>query len=295
MVETMPTLGYVGLGLMGLPMTLRLLDAGYLVWVWNRTAEKARPAVDKGANQAASPSEVARQSAILFTSVLDTAAVESVVFGLDGIAEGGSAGKTLIDLSTIGPDATIEMAGRLRSVTGMAWIDAPVTGGQVGAKDGTLVLMAGGHAADIERVRPHVAPICRRFAHMGPQGAGQVAKLCNQIVVGCTLFVMAEMLAFARDNGVKVETLPDVLEGGFADSTLMRLFARPMIERDFTLRGRCKTMLKDLNIISQFAGATDSALPMTAIATELWRLHVAKGHGDEDSATVIKTFDRETQ
>lgn len=292
MVKTKPTLGYVGLGLMGLPMTLRLLNAGYSVWVWNRTTEKVKPAIDKGAKQAASPSEVARQSDFLFTSVLNTAAVESVVFGPHGIVEGASAGKILIDLSTIRPDATIEMAERLRSETGMAWIDAPVTGGPAGAKDGTLVLMAGGHEGDIERVRPHVAPICRRFAHMGSQGAGQVTKLCNQIVVGSTLFVLAEMLAFARDNGVKVETLPDVLEGGFADSTLMRLFARPMIERDFTLRGRCKTMLKDLNIINQFASATDSALPMAAVATELWRLHVAKGYGDEDSATVIKTFDR---
>ncbi len=282
------------MGLMGLPMTLRLLDAGYAIWVWNRTADKAGPAVDKGAKPAASPSEVTHQCDILFTSVLDTAAMESVVFGPDGVAMGAGAGKILVDLSTISPDATVKMAERLRSETGMGWIDAPVTGGQVGAEDGTLVLMAGGNAADIERVRPHVAPICRRFAHMGPQGAGQVTKACNQLVVGCTLLVLAEMLAFAHNNGVKIESLPDVLEGGFADSTLMRLFARPMIEQDFTTRIRCKTILKDLDIIGEFAGATGMALPMTATASDFWRAHVDRGHGSADVATAIDAFDRNT-
>jgi 3-hydroxyisobutyrate dehydrogenase len=285
-------LGYIGLGLMGLPMTLRLVRAGYGVSVWNRTREKLKPALEEGAVEAPSPAAVARDSDIVFTCVYDTAALEEVVFGAGGIAEGGTAEKILIDLSSVKPDATRDMAMRLKDQSGMRWIDAPVTGGQGGAQEGTLVLMAGGEAADIEAVRPVVAHLSRRFAHMGPQGAGQVTKLCNQLVSCCQYLVLAEMVALARDGGVDVDRLPGVLEGGVADSTMMQNKVPRMLARDFVPQGKAANIIKDLDNIGEFARANDTPIPVAALAAELWRFHIAKGNSDLDSVSIIKMFDR---
>ncbi len=291
MTENNPAIGYIGLGLMGANMPLRLLDAGFKVTVWNRTPEKMETALAKGAHAGTSPVEVTRLSEIIHLCLIDTAAVEEVVFGLNGVATGATADKILIDHSTISPDASRAMAKRLKSETGMGWIDAPVTGGATGAVQGNLVIMAGGDEDDIERVRPVVKHLSRRFVRMGPHGAGQVSKMCNQVAVACAYCVIAEMVTLARRSGISAERLPEALEGGFGDSRVLQVRGPSMIAGDFTPVGQVATMLKDLDILVRVAAEANTALPMTALATQLFRLVDAKGHGHLDITAIIKLFE----
>ena len=288
-----PALGYIGLGLMGGPMTERLLDAGRPVTVWNRSRDKIVPALEKGAREGASPADVARNSDIVQTCVTDGQAMEDVVFGPDGIVEGATADNILIDYSTIPPDAARDMAARLKDKTGMRWIDAPVTGGVVGARAGGLVIFAGGDEADIEAVRPTVLRMARNFTRMGPQGAGLVTKLCNQTVNACVKVVLSEMLSLARDGGIDGAVLPQVMKGGSADSSQLQREAPRMVARDFdNPHGTVHTIHKDLGIIADFARESGTAMPVTALVSELYRLHIAKGDGDLDSISIFKLFDR---
>jgi 3-hydroxyisobutyrate dehydrogenase len=263
---------------MGLPMTRNLLRAGYRVLAWNRSPGKLEEATRMGAEPRANAAEVARDAGVTFLCVSD------------GVARGAVAGTRLVDLGTTDPARTRAMAARLREQTGMGWVDSPVTGGQAGAVEGTLAFFAGGEVADVEAVRPCMAPLGRRFAHMGPVGAGQVTKLCNQIAVGVGLATVAELLAFAMRGGVDAARLPEVFEGGFADSTLMQRHAPKMVARDFTPRGRAETVLKDLDLIRGFAKGTGAPLPLTALAAELWRLHCAHGHARSDAVSIIDLF-----
>lgn len=282
-------LGFIGLGLMGWPMTERLLKSGYTVTVWNRSSEKAVRAFEAGAMQAATPSEVARAAEIVFVCVTDDQSVEEVVFGRSGIAEAATNGKVLIDCSTIKPAACRSLASRLREETGMAWIDAPVTGGVVGAKAGGLVVLAGGLEADIERVRPVMAAVSQSFAHMGPQGAGLVTKLCNQVLNSCTKVVLSEMLLLAAAGGIDPGRVPEALRGGSADSSQLQREAPRMVARDFeNPHGTVATMLKDLNIIREFAQETGTAMPITALVSELCRLHVTRGNAGRDSISIYE-------
>jgi 3-hydroxyisobutyrate dehydrogenase len=291
MSDEKPALGYIGLGLMGASMPLRLLDAGYAVTVWNRTPAKMATAVAKGARAGRSAADVTRSSDIVQLCLTDTRAVETVVFGPDGVAEGAGAGKLLVDHSTISAEATRQMAIRLRRETGMGWLDCPVSGGTMGAAAGTLVMMAGGDAADIERVRPVVAHLSRRFVHMGPQGAGQATKMVNQVAVSCIYIVMAEMVTLARKAGVDAGRLPEALEGGFADSRLLQVMGPRMIAGDFRPVGQVRTMVKDLDLLGELASVTGTPLPLTALATQLFRLHDGKGYGELDITSVIKLYE----
>ena len=205
-------LGYLGLGMMGFPMTRRLVSAGHDVTVWNRSPGKAAALVAAGAKAALHPSDVATTASILFMCLTDAAAVEEVVFGPDGLATATGSGKLVVDFSSIHPDAARAIAARLKAANGMGWIDAPVSGGTIGAEEGTLAVMAGGDAADIERARPYVLAMARRFTHMGPTGAGQTTKLCNQVIVGCAMAVLAE----EPFDGVFCVT--DLLALGFLDA-----------------------------------------------------------------------------
>jgi 3-hydroxyisobutyrate dehydrogenase len=291
MSDAKPAIGYIGLGLMGASMPLRLLDAGYPVTVWNRTPAKMAAALAKGAQAGRSAADVTRRSDIVHLCLIDTRAVEAVVFGPDGVAEGAGVGKVLIDHSTISAEATQEMAIRLRRETGMGWIDCPVSGGTMGAAAGTLVMMAGGDALDVERVRPVVAHLSRRFVHMGPQGAGQATKMVNQVAVSCIYVVLAEMVTLARKAGVDAARLPEALEGGFADSRLLQVMGPRMIAGDFRPVGQVRTMVKDLDLLGELAAATGTPLPLTALATQLFRLHDGKGHGELDITSVIKLYE----
>ena len=266
-------LGYLGLGLMGLPMSLRLLKAGHDVSVWNRSASKAAPLVQAGARPAANPREVANAASIIFMCVTDAHAVEDVVFGHEGLAAAPGEGKLVVDFSSIHPDAARDVAARLKAANGMGWIDAPVSGGTKGAEEGTLAVMAGGDAADIERVRPYVLAMARRLTHMGPTGAGQTTKLCNQVIVGCAMAVLAEATRLATNAGIDAGRLPEALAGGFADSIPLQLFVPRMVQgiHSPTL-GHIATMLKDLDTVVEVARDTSSPVPMASLAAQLFRM-----------------------
>jgi 3-hydroxyisobutyrate dehydrogenase len=282
-------LGYVGLGLMGAPMTRRLLAAGYEVAIWNRSSAKAAALVDAGAKRTTSPRDVLTSASIVFMCVTDAAAVEDVIFGPAGFSAVPGAGKLVVDFSSIHPDAARSIAARLRAANGMSWIDAPVSGGTKGAEEGTLAVMAGGDAADIERVRPYVLAMARRFTHMGPIGAGQTTKLCNQVIVGCAMAVLAEATRLAGNAGIDAARLPEAFAGGFADSIPLQLFVPRMVQGIHSPPlGHIATMLKDLDTIADVAHATSTPVPMASLAGQLFRLASASRGAAADALEIYK-------
>lgn len=282
-------LGYVGLGMMGFPMTRRLLNAGHMVTVWNRSAGKAKALIEGGARAAANPREIAASSTIIFMCVTDAAAVEEVVFGSAGIASVPGAGKLVVDFSSIHPDKTRSIAARLKATNGMGWIDAPVSGGTKGAEEGTLAVMAGGEAAEVERVRPYVLAMARRLTHMGPTGAGQMTKLCNQVIVGCAMAVLAEATRLAVNSGIEAARLPEALAGGFADSIPLQLFVPRMAQGIHSPPlGHIATMLKDLDTVGDVAQGTSTPVPMASLAAQLFRLAKAARGADADALEIYK-------
>ncbi len=286
-------LGFIGLGLMGRPMTHNLLAAGHALTVWNRSAEKYAPLAAAGAATADSPAALTRGAAVVMTCVSDSAAVEQVVFGADGIAAGAAPGKLLVDLSSIGVAETRAMAARLANETGMRWIDAPVSGGVPGAEQASLAIMAGGRAEDVDSVRPILASFSRRVTHMGDIGAGQVAKLCNQVIVSCNLAVVAEALALAERAGVDAAKLPEALQGGFADSIPFQLFAPRMIARTFdNPLGHLATMHKDAQNARTLAASVGAELPITDLAARIYGAAMDAGHAREDCAALITRYQR---
>jgi len=280
-------LGYLGLGMMGLPMARRLLNVGYDVAVWNRSAGKAASLIEAGATPKAHPREVADSATMLFMCVTDAAAVEEVVFGGDGLAAVPGVGKLVVDFSSIHPDAARDIAARLKAANGMGWVDAPVSGGTKGAEEGTLAVMAGGDAADIERVRPYVLAVARRLTHMGPTGAGQTTKLCNQVIVGCAMAVLAEATRLAVNAGIDAGRLPEALTGGFADSIPLQLFVPRMVQGIHSPPlGHIATMLKDLDTVIDVARDTSSPVPMSALAVQLFRLAKSARGADADALEI---------
>lgn len=285
----MPTLGYIGTGLMGAPMAARLLDAGYALSVWNRTAAKATPLVDQGASMGGSPAEVAGRSDIVFLCLTDTSAVEEAVFGENGVAKAARKGAVLVDFSSIQPDATVKMAEQLKAETGMDWIDAPVSGGVPGAKAGTLAIMAGGDQSAFRRVEDVVLKMAARFTLMGPSGAGQTTKLCNQVIVGCTMAVLAEAARLAINAGVDAARLPEALAGGFADSKPLQIFLPRMVNAQHEPPlGHVYTMLKDLDSVCDLARSCTSPVPFTAMAAEQFRLLTVRGGETADALEIFK-------
>ncbi len=284
-----PTLGYIGIGLMGTPMASRLVDAGYKVTVWNRTASKADPLIDKGAALGDSPADVAAKSDIVFMCLTDTKAVEAAVFGENGVAEGARKGSVLVDFSSIQPEASRRMAERLKTETGMDWIDAPVSGGVPGAEAGSLAIMAGGDADVFARVEAVVLKMAARFTLMGPAGAGQTTKLCNQVIVGCTMAVLAEAARLATNAGVDATRLPEALAGGFADSKPLQIFLPRMVNAQHEPPlGHVYTMLKDLDSVTELARSCASPVPFTAMAAEQFRLLGVRGGDKADALEIYK-------
>jgi len=282
-------LGYLGLGMMGFPMSRRLIQAGHDVMVWNRSPAKATALVELGARPATSPREMADRCDIVFMCVTDAAAVEDVVFGPEGLAAVAGRGKLVVDFSSIHPDAARTIAARLKDKNGMEWIDAPVSGGSKGAEEGTLAVMAGGEAADIERIRPYVLTMARRLTHMGPVGAGQTTKLCNQIIVGCAMTVLAEATRLAVNAGIDAGKLPEALAGGFADSIPLQLFVPRMVQGIHSPPlGHIATMLKDLDTVVEVARNTSTPVPMSALASQLFRLGKAARGADVDALEIYK-------
>lgn len=281
-----PRIGYLGTGLMGLPMILNLLKAGYQVTVWNRTPDKARPAVEAGAVQVSTPADVAEQSDIVMCCLMNAPAVEAVVFGDTGIAT-VQGPQIFIDFSSMDPALTATYGARLKAANGMGWIDAPVSGGTPAAKAGTLTIMAGGAEDDFARAAPLMEPLSQRVTHMGPAGAGQMTKLVNQIISGGIMALTAEAVNFAQKTGVDATKLTEALAGGFADSKPFQLLAPRMATESFEdPLGTVTMMLKDLDTVAAVAEGR-AALPMTTAARALMRAASEMGHGEHDISTIV--------
>lgn len=289
-------LGFIGTGLMGAPMAARLLTAGFPLTVWNRSRDKLGPLLDQGAKPAGSPAEVAAAAEVVLMCLTDSDAVEEVILGPGGIAEGatgaeGSA-RLVIDHSSIRPDATRDMAGRLRALSGAGWVDAPVSGGVRGAQQGSLAIMAGGADRDIETARPIVAAFSGRFTHMGELGAGQVTKLVNQIIVTASMVVTAEATDFARRAGVDPAKLTEALKGGFADSLPLQIFQPRMAGHVFEpVLGASHTLLKDVETALSVGRDCGATLALTAKTRDIMEALMAKGHGAHDIATLVTLYE----
>ena len=285
------TIGFVGAGLMGAPMAYHLTRAGFGMRVWNRTRGKLARLIDAGAQAAASPAEAADGADAVCVCVTDKAAVESVLFGEGGVAHAARAAPLLTDFSTIGPDATLALAKRLRSSCGASWADAPVSGGATGAEQRKLVIFCGGSRADIDRLAPVYAAISQRFTHIGGLGAGQALKLCNQLIVATNLVAIAESMNLARSSGLELAAIPDALAGGFADSIPLQIFGRRMAQGTYTpILGELALMLKDLTAVDELARSHDNELPMTHAALEVYLQARDRGLLREDLAALYRLY-----
>ncbi len=282
--------GFIGTGLIGTPMVERMLDCGLSVTVWNRTAEKAAPLVARGAHAAATARELASRVDIICLCLTNTDAVRDVLFGDLGIAS-AVRGKLVIDFSSIAPDATAEMAARVRDEFGAAMLDCPVSGGLPAARAGTLIIFAGGNERDLDRGKPVFDALSQKVTHMGGHGAGQLAKSCNQMIVGCNLLVIAEMLAFAMKSGIDASRMPQALAGGFADSKPLQIFGPRMAGGIDTPRvGALATFRKDIDQVVRLAGDVHASVPMTQRAAALMR-EMAEGAAvgvDADISRIIR-------
>lgn len=281
--------GFCGLGLMGARMARRLLAAGHQVHVWNRTASKADELARAGAIAARTPRELAEQCVTVLMCLFDAEAVQDVVFGEQGLAQ-GSALRTVVDHSSIPPDRTQDMARRLSRETAAVWIDAPVSGGVQGAEEGTLAVMAGGPVAGIEAVTPLLAAYASRVTRMGDVGAGQVTKLCNQTIVATTLAAIGEAVALARANGVDAARLDEALAGGWADSTLLRIFVPRMTQDQGDKIASLNTMLKDLDTVAGLAQTGRTPIPVSSAAQQSYRLAGSMGLGEFDVSRLVEIY-----
>lgn len=288
----MADIGFIGMGLMGVPMAGRLAAAGHSVVVWNRSPGKCSSAIAAGCIEVASIAELADRSRYIVVCVSNTDAVSQVVLADGGLASVTNGhGKIVIDCSSIDPVVTRKLAAHLQQCNGMGWVDAPVSGGVAGAEQGTLAMMAGGPDELIEEVRPVLSPLYQRLTHMGPVGAGQVTKIGNQMLVSCNVLVMAEVMALARKAGVDAAMIPEALRGGFADSIPLQLTGPRMANAEFEpVKWHVKTLLKDLDMANELARLQGSAVPMAGLGAELLRQHAARGYADCDPATLIRLY-----
>lgn len=288
-----PRLGFVGIGLMGEAMTRRLLDRGWQVTVWNLERERLDLVTPHGAVAAASPADVIAAADIVLMCVLDGEAVRHCVFGPHGLATArGTAGKLLIDLSTIDPAATQEMAARAAHDAGLAWLDCPVSGGPGAAREGSMAIMAGGAPHDFERARAVLADLGANVTHMGPTGAGQTTKIINQAIVGAGYVLMAEAALLAEAAGIDAARLPECLAGGFADSVLLRKLYPRIQRRDFDPPAAyARQLQKDLKAVGEFAREHGCDLPLVEQARARFDAYVASGHAMSDPASIIRLYE----
>jgi len=288
-----PRIGYVGVGLMGLPMVRRLVSLGYPVRAYDIMAAQLEAARAAGAQAAASPDDAARDAEIVLLNLPTTDAVEQVMFGVDGVATALKPPQLVVDFSTIEVARGKAFAARLREVTGCGWIDAPVSGGPPASAAGRLTVMAGGDAADIARIAPLVADVASRFTHMGASGSGLAAKMINQLIVGCGHAVMAEALLLAEAAGIDAARVPECLAGGHADGALLQKLYPRMAVRDFAPQGYARQLLKDLEMVNAFAGALKAPVPMTGEALSLYRMLIRRGHAELDTGALFKLYERD--
>jgi 2-hydroxy-3-oxopropionate reductase len=284
------TIGFIGLGLMGRPMASNLLKAGYPLIVTSRSRGPVNDLVAAGARAAESPADIARQATRIITMVPDSPDVELVLDGPDGVFSALQPGTIVIDMSSIAPGVARRLADRARTLGG-SMLDAPVSGGDIGAIQGTLSIMVGGEAADFEAVRPilDVMGNPEKVIHVGGAGAGQMCKLCNQMVIGGTLAVVAEALALARKSGVDAAKVREALLGGFAQSRVLEVHGDRALKGTFTPGFKTHLYAKDMrNVVSTLAEHSVAA-PVTAVVQQLLHATMAAGRGEEDNSVMAKT------
>jgi 3-hydroxyisobutyrate dehydrogenase len=285
-------IGYVGVGLMGLPMAKRLLSLGYAVRAYDLAPAQLAAAREAGAAAASSSADAAKATDLVVLNLPTPEAVEEVAFGKNGVASVLRPPQLLIDFSTNKVYQSRAFAQRLRELTGAGWIDAPVSGGPPASGSGTLTVMAGGETSEIERARPLFADVAGRFTHMGPAGAGMAAKMLNQLIVGAGHAVMAEAVVLAEAAGIDPARLPECLAGGLADSALLQKLYPRMVKRDYAPQGYVRQLLKDLEMVNEFAGALKAPTPMMGEALTLYRMVAHLGHTELDTAALLKLYER---
>ena len=284
------TIGFVGLGTMGAPMVRNLLKHGHAVTVWARRPDAMTPLLAAGATAGESAAHAAAASDVVFTMVTDTRAVEEVVLGAGGIASGARRGALVIDHSTIDPAGARRIAGELQR-HGVEMLDAPVSGGGAAAEAGTLAIMAGGSAAAFERAYPLLSCYAKSIVHIGPSGAGQVAKACNQICTIVNQLGAAEAMLLAERAGVDPRAVEKAMMGGFAASRMLELQAPKMIARDFAGKVESRLHHKDIHIVLDLARTFGIELPASAAAAAVLDTLQARGGAREDSAAVFTVLD----
>jgi 2-hydroxy-3-oxopropionate reductase len=283
--------GFIGLGIMGRPMALNLLRAGYPLVVHNRTREKESHLVSEGAESAGSPRAVASACEVLITMLPDSPDVEAVYFGDDGVLAGASSGQLLIDMSSIAPSVARAVCDAAREV-GADALDAPVSGGDVGARDGTLSIMVGGSDDAFKQARPLFDVLGKTVVHMGDAGAGQTAKACNQILVAVTIEAVSEALVLASKAGVDPERLIEVLSGGLAGNKVMEVRRRNFLEHDFTPGFKLELHHKDLGIALRTARELGVYVPSTALVDQMLAGLKARGDGGLDHSALLKVIEQ---
>lgn len=288
----MTTISLLGCGLMGTPMATRLLNHGYTLAAWNRTRSKADALAAKGARVADTPAQAVADADIVITMLEHGGVVEDVLFNpaLPGASLGLKAGALVIDMSSILPEQAQAHGPRL-AAQGVAYLDAPVSGGTVGAEAGTLAIMAGGAEADFERARP-VLEVLGRPVHVGPTGSGQLTKLANQMIVGITIGAVAEALLLAQRGGADPAKVRQALRGGFAESRILEVHGQRMVDGDFAKRGSLAIQLKDLRNALHTASGLSFDAPITAHLTDLYAQAADHGFADLDQSGLFKELER---
>jgi 2-hydroxy-3-oxopropionate reductase len=279
--------GFIGLGIMGRPMALNLRTAGNELYVHARRAESMEPLTQAGAIACSTPAEVARQADVVFTMVSDTPDVEQVILGSSGVLEGVRAGCVVVDMSTISPSATRAIAERLRGL-GAQMLDAPVSGGEAGAIEGTLSIMVGGATEAFERVKPLFAIMGANLVHVGGNGAGQVCKSCNQVVVGHAIAGVGEAMLLAEASGVDPARVREALLGGFASSKVLEVHGQRMIDDDFAPGFKTRLHQKDMRIVLEAAHELGLALPGSAMVAQYLNALMGRGLGELDSSAIYR-------
>ncbi len=281
-------IAFIGMGTMGLPMALNLMQAGHQVTVHNRTRERETAAEKAGARCAASPAEAAREAEITITCVSDTPDVEKIVLGENGVIHGAQPGSLVIDMSTISPSATKDIAVALAEKE-IRMLDAPVSGGSEGAQQGTLSIMVGGDSGDVAEATPVLEAMGKTIAHIGPIGSGQLTKAINQIVVAGTYWSVAEGVALGLKAGLDMESVVKAVGGGAAGSWAMDNRSGNMIQNEYPLGFKVELHRKDLGIALEVARELGVALPVAAFVEQAETGLIARGHAEEDISAIART------
>lgn len=283
-------IGFIGTGIMGRPMAGHLLKAGHEIFVVKKRSPVPPELLEGGAKECATPADVARGADLIITMLPDTPQVEQVLFGANGVAAGLNKGKTVIDMSSIDPMATREFAAKIKDA-GCSYADAPVSGGEVGAKAASLTIMVGAFTDVFAKIEPILKLLGKNITLIGDPGAGQIAKVANQIIVALNIEAVSEALVFASKAGVDPAKVREALMGGFAASRILEVHGERMIKRTFNPGARISMHQKDLNLALSQARAMGIALPSTAIAQQLFSICAAQGGSDWDHSAMVRALE----